>query len=188
MNSTSKRLEQIIPKIQSEAFIQNKGLGNEIGFYVFDYDPADEMLVRDYVIHIKAKFNYEGSNRRIIEYDLYELLLDIAREKKILDQIPLEEKERGQARLSIGIMNAVGYQDYINKMNFKQKPGNVLFLTGVGKVYPFMRSHKILNNLDHVFEQLPVVLFFPGSYDGQSLRLFNRFQDKNYYRAFQLVK
>lgn len=188
MNTTSKRLEQIIPKIQSESFIQNKGLGNEIGFYIFDYDPADEMLVRDYIKHIKSKFNYEGSNRRIIEYDLYELLLDIAQEKKILDQIPLMEEERGRAVLADAIVKAVGYQDYINKMTFERKPGDVLFLTGVGKVYPFMRSHSILNNLHHVFDQLPVVLFFPGGYDGQSLRLFNRFQDENYYRAFQLVK
>ena len=188
MKTTSKRLEQIIPKIESEPFIQNKGLGNEIGFYIFDYDPADEMLVRDYIKHIKSKFEYEGSHRRIIEYDLYEILLDIAREKRILDQIPLMEEERGQAALADAIMKAASYQDYIDKMLFEPEPGDVLFLTGVGKVYPFMRSHNILNNLHHVFEQLPVVLFFPGSYDEQSLKLFNRFQDENYYRAFRLVK
>ena len=51
-----------------------------------------------------------------------------------------------------------------------------------------MRSHNILNNLHHVFDQVPVVMFFPGSYDGQTLRLFDRFTDDNYYRAFQLVK
>lgn len=188
MNTTSKRLEQIIPRIQSESFIKNKGLGNEIGFYIFDYDPADEMLVRDYIKHIKSKFNYEGSNRRIIEYDLYEILLEITREKKIFDQILIMEEKRGQAALAEAIMQAAGYQDYIDKMTFEHKPGDVLFLTGVGKVYPFMRCHNILNNLHHVFDQLPVVLFFPGSYDGQSLKLFNRFQDENYYRAFQLIK
>lgn len=188
MKTISKRLEQIIPKIESESFIQNKGLGNEIGFYIFDYDPADELLVRDYVEHIKTQFNYEGSNRRIIEFDLYEILLDIARKKKILDQIPLMEEKRGRAELADAIMRAASSQDYINKMLFKPKLGDVLFLTGVGKAYPFMRSHNILNNLQHVFEQLPVVLFFPGSYDEQSLKLFNRFQDGNHYRAFQLVK
>lgn len=188
MSTINQRLEQIIPRIQSEAFIQNKGLGNEIGFYIFDYDPADELLVRDYVQHIKTKLNYDGSNRRIIEYDLYEVLLDIARGKKILDQLPLMEEKRGRSELADAIMRAASYQDYINKMSFEPKPGDVLFLTGVGKVYPFMRSHNILNNLHHVFDQLPVVLFFPGSYDGQSLKLFNRCKDENYYRAFQLVK
>ncbi len=188
MNTTSKRLEQIIPRIQSESFIQNKGLGNEIGFYIFDYDPADEMLVRDYIKHIKNKFNYEGSNRRILEYDLYKILLDIIREKKIFDQILLMEEKRGQAQLANAIRQAASLKDYIEKMTFQQKPGDVIFLTGVGKVYPFMRSHQILNNLQEVLEKLPVVLFFPGSYDGQSLKLFNRFQDENYYHAFQLVK
>jgi hypothetical protein len=30
-------------------------------------------------------------------------------------------------------------------------------------------------------------VFYPGSYDGQGLRLFDRLTDRNYYRAFRLV-
>jgi len=64
---------------------------------------------------------------------------------------------------------------------------NVVFITGVGKVYPFVRSHTILNNLQEVLDKIPVILFFPGKYDGLSLQLFGRFKDDNYYRAFRLV-
>ena len=73
-------------------------------------------------------------------------------------------------------------------MKYEPAPGDIVFITGVGKVYPFMRSHSILNNLHHVFDTLPLVLFFPGTYDGQSLKLFGRLEDQNHYRAFQLVK
>lgn len=65
--------------------------------------------------------------------------------------------------------------------------GDVVLIHGVGRVYPYMRSHHILNNLQHVFDDVPVVLFYPGEYSGQSLTLFGEFQDDNYYRAFNLI-
>ena len=64
----------------------------------------------------------------------------------------------------------------------------VVFLTGIGKCYPILRSHKVLNNLHQAFVRVPVVMFFPGTYDEQELVLFNEIKDDNYYRAFRLVK
>lgn len=188
MSNIKERLEKIIPKIQSDEFIHSKGLGNEIGFYVFDYDPQYELLVRDFIKHIKKELNYPGSDRQIIEYDLFNILLEISRDKKILEMIPEMEKRKGRQKLFEAIANVAGPDAYIAKMNHDRQTGDVIFITGVGKVYPFMRSHNILNNLHHVFDRVPVILFFPGTYDGQSLKLFNRFNDDNYYRAFQLIK
>ena len=77
---------------------------------------------------------------------------------------------------------------YIDKMKSQPpQPGDVVIITGIGRVYPYMRSHNILNNLQHVFDDIPVVLFYPGEYTGQSLTLFNEFADENYYRAFNLL-
>lgn len=188
MSTINKRLDQIIPKIESEAFIQNKGLGNEIGFYIFDYDPRDELLVRDHIKHIKKEFNHSGSARRVIEYDLYEILLEIARERKILVQVAEMEEKKGQAKLLEAVGNVASADAFIARMQYEEQAGDVIFITGVGKVYPFMRSHNILNNLHQVFERIPVVMFFPGTYDGQSLKLLDRFKDDNYYRAFRLIK
>ncbi len=67
------------------------------------------------------------------------------------------------------------------------KPGDVLFLTGVGKVYPFMRSHKMLDSMQQAFSDIPIVMFYPGEFNGQSLILFEKFHDGNYYRAFNLL-
>lgn len=188
MSNINKRLDQIIPKIQSEAFIQNKGLGNEIGFYIFDYDPKDELLVRDFIAHVKKEFNYAGSNRHIIEYDLYKILIDIVENRKILSQIPDMEAKKGRERLLEALVNVANTEAYVARMDYQQQPGDVIFITGVGKVYPFMRSHNVLNSLHHILDKVPVVMFFPGTYDGQSLKLFNRFNDDNYYRAFPLIK
>ena len=188
MSNIKKRLQQIIPKIESDDFIQNRGLGNEIGYYIFDYNPRDELIVRDFIQHIKKEFDHIASQRRIIEYDLYQIFIDICRDHNILAQINDIEQKRGRDKLLEALVRVANTDAYIKKMAYEQKPGDVIFITGVGKVYPFMRSHNILNNLQHVMDKVPVVMFFPGSYDGQSLRLFNRMNDDNYYRAFQLVK
>lgn len=47
-----------------------------------------------------------------------------------------------------------------------------MFLTGIGKCYPILRSHKVLNNLHQAFVKAPVVMFFPGTYNEQELILF----------------
>ena len=65
--------------------------------------------------------------------------------------------------------------------------GDVLVLTGIGKIYPFMRSHKMLDSMQHLFEDIPIVMFYPGSFNGQDLGLFGRFLDGHYYRAFNLL-
>ena len=63
----------------------------------------------------------------------------------------------------------------------------IIFITGIGKCYPIIRSHTVLNNLHLVIDNVPVVLFYPGSYDGQELVLFDEIKDDNYYRAFRLI-
>lgn len=187
MANINHRLDQIIEKIKEDKFIEGRGLGNEISFYVFDYEPENELIVRDYIQLIKKEFNYAGSNRQIIEFDLYRILLEIAKERNIYERIFQMEKTQGQAVLFRAMTTFAKPDVFLQKM--KEQLGNhhIVLITGVGKVYPFIRSHNILNNLQEVLDNLPVILFFPGKYDGQSLQLFSRFKDDNYYRAFRLV-
>ncbi len=183
----NRRLDQIIPKIQQDKFIDGRGLGNEISFYVFDYEPAEELVVRDYVKHIKKEFNYEGSNRKIIEFDLYKMMLDIAKERKVFDRIFDMEERQGKQALFKAMTTFAKPDIFLQKIQEQINKYNIVFITGVGKVYPFVRSHNILNNLQEILDKTPVIIFFPGKYDGHSLQLFGKFKDDNYYRAFRLV-
>lgn len=182
-----KRLDKIIPKIQEDKFLEGRGLGNEISFYVFDYDPEYELVVRDYVKHIKKEFGHEGSNRRIIEIDLYKTMIEIAKEKRIFDRIFQTEEKQGKQALFKAMVNFAKPDVFLQKIREAVDDHNVVLITGVGKVYPFVRSHSILNNLQEVVDKIPVIMFFPGTYDGLSLKLFNKLKDDNYYRAFRLV-
>ena len=68
------------------------------------------------------------------------------------------------------------------------KNHDLVILSGVGNAWPLLRSHNLLNNLHSLMEGTPLVMFYPGVYTGQDLQLFGRLKEKNYYRAFQLVK
>ncbi|AUZ29458.1 DUF1788 domain-containing protein [Bacillus licheniformis] len=187
MANLNARLDQIIPKIKEDKFIEGRGLGNEISFYVFDYEPQNELVVRDYIKHIKKEFGYEGLNRRIIEFDLYKMLLEITKDKRIFERIFEMEERQGKDQLFKAMTTFAKPEVFLRKIKEQMGDYNVVFLTGIGKVYPFVRSHNILNNLQEVLDNVPVIMFFPGKYDGQSLQLFGKFKDDNYYRAFRLV-
>jgi len=191
MASIEKRLEQILPKIKEESFMESKGLGNEIGFYIFDYDPEHEMIVRDHISFLKDKINNNTRPIEIMEFDLYEIIINVIIEKGYFDKTVDMEKQQGSNKVLKAIKKMLRLTSdknvIVNKISNKVEQNDIIFLTGVGKAWPIVRSHVVLNNLHPVIEDNPLVLFFPGKYDGSELKLFNEIEDDHYYRAFSLV-
>jgi len=185
------RLNKLEDKIKQPNFRQNKGLGNEVGYYVFDYPANQELLVRERVRYLEAK--YENQDFKIVVFDLYDIMMDLLIKEGFLDLCEEFEKTKGLSEI-IKAVNEMLRMEEDNQNNEilayikNNAPDNsIVFLTGVGKCYPILRSHKILNNLHQFVDNVPVVMLFPGKYDGQSLMLFSEIKDDNYYRAFKLV-
>lgn len=186
-----EKLSKIEPKIKKPSFLENKGLSNEVGYYIFDYDPKYELKVREEVLRIKNKINNSNYAFSIMEFDLYEIIIDILNDKGYLEEVFLFEEEDGldfsiDAITSLLKLNSD--DNLIVNYIVDRTPENcVVFLTGVGKAYPILRSHNVLNNLHQKLDEVPVVLFFPGKYSGRDLILFNTIEGSNYYRAFPLI-
>ncbi|MBR3112547.1 MAG: DUF1788 domain-containing protein [Methanobrevibacter sp.] len=187
------KLSKIEPKIKEPSFLENKGLSNEVGYYIFDYDPKYELKVRKEVSRLTNKYTKESSYPFFIaEFDLYEIIIDILNEKGYLEEVFLFEEEDG-LDFSIdaikSLLKLTSDDNLIVKYILDRTPSNcVVFVTGVGKAYPILRSHNILNNLHQKLDEVPVVLFFPGKYSGRDLVLFNTLEGSNYYRAFPLIQ
>ena len=181
------RLEQLKEKIKEEDFLKGKGLGNEVPFWIFDYPPEMEVLVRDTVQKIIK--NAKARSLNICEIDLYRISLQLLFKKVHIDNIYNLESEKGSdnllQKLKLALKSDTMKRE-IQKLIQKEKY-NLIFLTGVGNIWPILRSHTILNNLQTIEDGVPLVLFYPGKYDGNEIRLFNKFKDANYYRAFQLI-
>jgi len=182
MANIKKELDKIKECISDASFLANKGLSNEVRIYVYKYAPQYELMVRDF---IKRVVGTPYGNHMVIELDMYKIFLDILEEKSVLYKVSLMEENKGKDYLLANLQKIATPREFFDKM--KYEPGDVLFLTGVGKVYPFMRSHKILDVMQPVLTNTPIVLFYPGEFDGQSLTLFEKFRDANYYRLFNLL-
>ena len=191
MNFTEQRLEQAEQKMMEPRFRESKGLANEAKYYVFDYPAKDEMLVRSKVVEIQENFRKRNDEYQIKIFDLYEIIIEILKEKGYLEKCFDMEKRRGFDRIIAAINNMLRITSadslIIKHIKNNTPDKSIVFITGVGKCFPILRSHIILNNLHQVIDNVPVVMFYPGEYNGQELDLFSEIKDGNYYRAFSLV-
>ena len=191
MKTIYQRLDEIIQRITKESFRENTGLGNEIGYYIFDYEPRYEMLVREHVRFLKQKINDGDYGFYIKEFDLYEIMLELLETKGYLEKNFKMEQVKGSEFVFNATKKTLRLTEkddlIIQYIKDRVVKGDVVFITGVGKVWPIIRSHTVLNNLHQVLDEVPVIMFFPGVYDGLELVLFEEIKDDNYYRAFKLV-
>lgn len=176
-------------KLPDPMFLANKGIGNEVGFFVFPYDAAREDEVRARTAELVSLSDEGRLPCRIVHRDLWDVFLQICEQRRILDKIPDLERRRGSRALLERLQKIATPEAFVQAMDYEpHEPGHdVLLVTGVGKVYPIVRAHSILENAQHVFADVPVVLLYPGKYDGAQLHLFNSISDGNYYRAFNLL-
>lgn len=185
-----ERLNQVLPRLASPDVLDNLGAGGEIGFWVFDYPPEHEMQMRSWITDViepglpKLK---PGVRFKVV--DLFDFVIDLLEERNLLEKAFAKQVKEGdesvlkslrpvlkEDKLAARLVETVGVQDL-----------DLLLIKGVGAVYPMLRTHTLLSALHPHMRDTPLVMFYPGRYDGQSLRLFSKLTDDNYYRAFSLV-
>lgn len=189
--SLEERLDLAEKKLQQESFRENKGLGNEVGYYIFDYPPEKELYVRERIREIIDRNHRLNDEYPIIQFDLYDMIIEILKKKGFLEKCFEFEKKNGFERIikAIGSMLRITMADNLIIRHIKENTPehSIVFITGIGKCYPILRSHTVLNQLHQIVDYVPVVLFYPGQYNGRELVLFGKIKDDNYYRAFPLV-
>ena len=186
------RLDAMEAAIKKPSFRQSSGKANEVNYWIFDYPPEKELEVREWIEYMKNK-NQKGTDEyQLVVFDLYDIIIDFLERKNFIDKCYDFEKQRGFGRIVKAVSNSMNVSEndsLVVQYIQEHTPENaIVFLTGVGKCYPLLRSHNVLNNLHQSYLRAPVVMFFPGTYNEQELILFNEIKDDNYYRAFRLVK
>ncbi len=184
-----QRMDKILDRITSDELLNNKGLGNEIGFYIFDYPPEFELEMRAHIQFIVRQIPKVKPDLRFTHINLFDLLTGHLKDRKLLDRAIRIQKEKGNQELLKAVKGALG-ADKIAKVFVSRadpKENDLVMVSGVGSAYPLLRSHNLLNNLHALMEATPLVMFYPGVYTGQGMRLFGKLKEVNYYRAFRLI-
>lgn len=189
MNPLTARLNQILPRVVSDDFLSGSGIGNEIAFYVVDYPPEDELRVREHVAFLLAQIPKQKPGLKVRHVNLFDFVLDYLRSRRLLDKALQMQREKGDGPLLKALAGPLheGKVAAFFAEAVRPREYDLVLASGVGSVWPLLRSHTLLNNLHPVMGRTPLVLFYPGRYDGQSLRLFGKVRSANYYRAFKLV-
>ncbi|SFC67073.1 protein of unknown function [Alkalibacterium subtropicum] len=192
MRPITVRLDELNEKLSDPKILSNKGLGNEVGFYIFDYEPEDELVVRDAIPYIKKQIQRENPGTKIQVFDLFDIVLAFFEERGYMDKnFKMEDKKRSEFlydKMKKALKLATDNDWIVKYISAHMDEDAMIFITGVGKAYPIVRSHTVLNNLQTVVEKKPLIMFYPGRYENGGLRLFSRFMDDNYYRAFKLIE
>ncbi len=185
----TERLNAILPKLTSDDFLASRGLGNEIAFYIFDYPSEKELAMRKHIEHVREQIPVLRPGVKVKHVNLFDLVLGYLEKRSLLDKSFEMQKKSGDETLFKALAAPLheGKLAEVFREAASPEEQDLVMVSGVGSVWPLLRTHTLLNNLHPVMGKTPLVMFFPGHYDGQALRLFGKLQDDNYYRAFKLV-
>lgn len=185
MNNIMERLDRLRALFQDSDFLEGKGLSNEVNIRIFCYEPENEMVVRHFINQLSTDITL---NCNLKLCNLYKIFLSICEDLDIIDAIPEMEEMDGSKFLLEQLHSAIGENEFIKKMQYEpHSHGDVLLVTGVGEVFPFMRIHILLEALQPHFSDIPIMVMYPGEFNGRHVKLFNRFQPNDYYRAFSVI-
>lgn len=184
------RLNQILPRLTSPELLNNRGLGNEIGFWIFDYPPEREMDMRAFLQEvIMPTLAKRQPPVKVEAVNLFDLVIGQLEERKLLDKAIDMQQTKGDVAVLASLRSVLKEDKLAQKLATQiDLPSlDLLILWGVGTVYPMLRTHTLLSALHPIMQDTPLLMLYPGRYDGHSLRLFNKLAEDHYYRAFQLV-
>lgn len=184
-----ERLNQIPDKILSTEFLSGQGLGNEIGFWIFDYEPEHELQVREYVDFFENMLAKKHSHLKVVNINLLQCMVDYLAERNFVDKAIQMQKAKGDEALLKALKGPLHMDKFAPYLTDKYAAAeqDIILISGVGSVWPVLRAHNLLNSLHSLLGHKPVVLFYPGEYNGQAMSLFGKIPSNNYYRAFKLV-
>lgn len=192
-STRKERAEHLFKVVTSERFLTKQGLGNEVPFFICPYPAEEGLSMVEDRIDLITRITHAGV--AVLDISLFDLSLSILEERGILEQVLEVEPDTDKGELRELLQSVLDPQaNLIPKIGeaIEQTPHDVIFLSGVGEVYPYIRSHNVLNNLQSTAKDKPTVMFFPGSYThalatGASLDLFGCLHDDKYYRAFNIL-
>lgn len=185
MSNINQRLDQLKIEMQTEEFLEGKGLSNEVNIRIFCYEPEEEMKIRYFVEQLADDTELKCN---IHECNLYHIFMKIVEDKKIIKGIPKMEESKGSDFLRKRLEKIATVDSFAERIDFRpHQKGDILMITGVGEVFPFMRIHALLEALQPIFSDIPILVMYPGNYDGKFVKLFNRLPANSYYRAFNVL-
>lgn len=177
--------EGVYQKLISPDFGQN--LGGELPLFIQQIPVSKQSELKYQANRLVSRLAKQG--KKAIVIDLFCLSIKILDKEGVLQTLLEEEKELDSDTILSTLDSILDIKEVvIPRINgvIKDNELDFVLITGVGRVYPFLRSHSILNNIEGIANRCNIILFFPGNYNNLQLSLFGIISDENYYRGHNL--
>lgn len=192
--SLSEQEEHLFSVLSGRRFLHMEGLGNEVPFFIYPYPPQEALQVSAAKKRVKNRLAAAGVT--VFEINLYDLSVELLKERNVWDRVLTIELDQDKAdfrEMLQGMLDPLLHIAPAIRDRLATETFDILFLTGIGEVFPYIRSHNVLNNLQSVVKGKPMLMFFPGRYEqsdtlGSSLVLFGQLKDDQYYRAKNILE
>lgn len=199
MSTTKRSLtsdeKHVYEVLRSTRFLKMEGLSKEVPFFIYHYPPAwarDVDGLRDRVI-TKLRSD-DGLN--VVEINLYDLAVQLLRERGVWDRLLALEPDMDKAEFRETLQGMLDPHDHLApaiRDRLEAEPSDIVFLAGIGEVFPFIRTHTVLENLQSVVTGRPMLAWFPGTFEftragGHQLRALNLSASDSYYRAKDILE
>jgi hypothetical protein len=192
VQQVDKKFQKYYAFLCSKRFHEIAASRNEVPFFISTFPPQAQNYVDKSILNLKKRLSGDGIE--VLLVNLYDLSLEILEKKKTLRLLMQKEPDMNKDRFLKGMQAMLDVEKTIVpeiEQRLKKSQCRMVFLTGVGLVYPYIRTHNILSNIQRLFKDRPLVVFFPGKYQysrskGYTLNLFGLMPGDNYYRAFDL--
>ncbi|MDD1004358.1 DUF1788 domain-containing protein [Pseudomonas sp. TNT2022 ID642] len=203
------RFEHLVSVMSGQRFLEMRGLNNDLPFYICEFKAAEAFEIQRMqrqLINTLAGLRVDclqGRGVKVLEINLYDLTIELLKAREgsepgmsVWDQVQRDEQDYEKEALLELLQGILDIKEHLIPAigeRIAQADYDVLFLSGIGEVFPYIRSHNVLNNLQSTAKDNPTVLFFPGEYrhsleQGASLELFGLLHDDKYYRAFNIFE
>lgn len=189
----SDRMDYLFRVISSEDFLNLKGETKETSNYICPFDPKEAETFAKETRRLKERLHTNGIEVCMI--DLYDLSKTILEEEGAWDSIIEDETDWDKEELKDMLKGMLDPKEVLApriEAEAAKTEHQVIFITGSGAVFPYVRTHNLIESLgSHNAKNEPIIIFFPGDYidthaTGLSLELFNMFPNDRYYRAHNI--
>lgn len=185
----TSRLNQIEARVTSPSFLKAQGLGNEVPFHIFDYPAEHELAVRDYLQVLLKSLQQRHAHLRVAEANLFQVIVDLLKKRGLYDRVVDWQRTKGDAATLHNLRGVLDEGKIAKALAELVCPDKhqLVIIHGIGTAWPLIRAHQLIKSLEPMTSGTPFVFFYPGTYSGLNLVLFDRLNSKDHYRAFRLI-
>lgn len=177
--------EVVYQKLKSEMML-NKQISGDLPIYIQTYNIECDNEVSFQIKFLCERLNKDGI--KALHIDIYEMALYILEAKNKLNIIKGKESGITKNKLHITLNTILSEKTILDHLlnTIKGEDVKMVLFSGFGTVFPYIRANTILNKIEPLLKGVSFIFFYPGKYNNESLVLFDKIKDGNYYRAHNL--